>query len=80
MLRADFPTENGKTLADAEKACADAFARSSTLQTCKETIGIDHSAQMAMCIEDFKVSFFFRRKRVNLALSTSRGLSALVNH
>ncbi|XP_053404692.1 von Willebrand factor D and EGF domain-containing protein-like [Mercenaria mercenaria] len=50
----NFPTENGKTQADAEKACRDAFSKHSTIQQCTTHAGMDFSSDIDECVEDFK--------------------------
>lgn len=52
----DFPTENGKTLADAEKACNDAFSVHSTIQQCISQAGMNFDSEIECCVEDFKVT------------------------
>lgn len=50
----NFPTENGKTQADAEKACKDAFNKNTILRQCTTYIGFDFGIQIDECVEDFK--------------------------
>lgn len=51
----NFPTENGKTKADAEKACNDVFDNNPTLQSCINEAGMDFTPEKSVCVEDFKV-------------------------
>jgi hypothetical protein len=62
----NFPTENGKTQADAEKACKDAFNKNTILRQCTTYIGFDFGIQIDECVEDFKV-----RKITNECWSTT---------
>lgn len=50
----NFPTENGKTQADAEKACKDAFSKHATIQQCKLHLGTGFTSELDECVEDFK--------------------------
>lgn len=61
----DFPTRNGKTRADAQKACEDAFNHHATVQQCMSRVDIGYEGLIHECVEDFKVRlvFFFNLEK-----------------
>ncbi|XP_053404691.1 von Willebrand factor D and EGF domain-containing protein-like [Mercenaria mercenaria] len=65
----DFPTENGKTKVDAEKACNDAFSKHSTIQQCITHVGMDFTSVKETCVEDFK--YFDDGSFINSALGAA---------
>ncbi|KAL4219743.1 hypothetical protein ACF0H5_020157 [Mactra antiquata] len=50
----DFPSENGKTRDDAEKACSNAFNKNTVLQNCITNAAMNFSTELDTCIEDYK--------------------------
>ncbi|WAR27902.1 VWDE-like protein [Mya arenaria] len=69
QLLANFPSVNGKSRAEAEKACNSAIDNNPTLQQCIAKAGLDFSNEKDICIEDFK--YFDNGELVRSALHTA---------
>ncbi|XP_052250494.1 von Willebrand factor D and EGF domain-containing protein-like isoform X2 [Dreissena polymorpha] len=54
ILRADFPSEHGKSRRDAETACNSAIDQNPILQQCVLRAGLDFVSEKGNCVEDFK--------------------------
>ncbi|WAR27901.1 VWDE-like protein [Mya arenaria] len=69
QLLANFPSVNGKSRAEAEKACNSAIDNNPTLQQCIAKAGLDFSNEKDICVEDFK--YFDNGELVRSALHTA---------
>ncbi|KAH3779149.1 hypothetical protein DPMN_180628 [Dreissena polymorpha] len=57
ILRADFPSKNGKSRADAEAACNSTIDQNPIVQQCVLRAGLDFAPENGNCVEDFKADY-----------------------
>lgn len=55
VLKADFPSVNGKSRAEAEASCSAAIDQNPTVLQCVQKAGMNFEKQKDVCVEDFKV-------------------------